>query len=262
MQHSRILTTILVAGLAGSAHNAAADINGFGNFSQFSINKADTASDPSLGPNSIRLTSAGGIESRSIFYNTPQSIGQFSASFTYRASNLPANSFGVCFVLQNSVSGAKTVASTGWQLGYGDQWGTFSRSIAVSLESVGQPSGPTYTGLYSNGTVGGGALPTAPVTFSSGNPIAVTIAYDGFLLHSTFIDKVTGASFESFFAPNIPLTVGGPNAFVGFVAGNGGTNFGSDGAEQFISDFTFTSVPAPGSAIVLGLGTLAARRRR
>lgn len=89
---------------AGTA--ARADVNGFGDFSNFTINRNDTAAVSTLTPGvppggSIQLTNTGFPERRSIFYNTPQSITQFTASFTYQSAVTTFHDIGVCFVVQN-----------------------------------------------------------------------------------------------------------------------------------------------------------------
>ncbi len=48
------------------------------------------------------------------------------------------------------------------------------------------------------------------------------ITYDGTTLTLVLTDTVTGASFTASQVINIPATVGGNSAYVGFTAGTGG----------------------------------------
>ena len=62
------------------------------------------------------------------------------------------------------------------------------------------------------------------------------ITYDGTTLTLTLTDTLTGASFTASQAINIPATVGGNTAYVGFTAGTGGLT-----AVQEILNWTYTS---------------------
>ena len=88
--------------VALAATGARANINGFGDFSNFTINQSDGVSAPviSIPAGSIKLTVAANnvTESRSIFCNTPQNISQFTASFTYQRGGTGFD-IGGCFVI-------------------------------------------------------------------------------------------------------------------------------------------------------------------
>jgi hypothetical protein len=84
--------------------------------------------------------------------------------------------------------------------------------------------GNNSTGLYTNG-----ASPTSPavtlgggVNLHSGNIFQVHMTYNGATLAMTITDTATNASFTNSWTINIPATVGGNTAFVGFTAGTGG----------------------------------------
>jgi hypothetical protein len=102
---------------------------------------------------------------------------------------------------------------------------------------------------------GGGSIATGAVDLFSGNPIQVTLTYDGAVLHQTLLDTVTLDSFEKTFDVDIPLLAGGTTAFVGFTAANN-SNASMPGVNQYISDFHFegAAVPEPSSVLLLLIG--------
>jgi len=256
-----VLTSILPA---ISAH---ADISGFGtlNAAQWSVNVADGASAPTydVGTGTLHLTNQAAGESRSIFYNARQGITQFQASFTFRATGTPTNEFGACFVLQNSGGGSHTVAAPlvsgiGTRFGYSDFFGSFGNSIAVSLQSGSLGGGSSSTAAYMNGGVGGSSQSTSPLNLFSGNPIAVTLTYNGSLLQEHAVDTVTLAQFDTTYILNIASTVGNSLAYVGLTAASQ-ANVSTD---QYFSNFQFSSVPAPAAGPLLVIGASAFGRRR
>jgi len=254
-----ILAVSLVA-FALAPTSARAAILGFGDFSGFTINKSDAASSPTLSPGKIELTNDATNESRSVFANTPQGISKFTASFTYQEIGGhadSANTVGVAFVIQNSAAGAHAVAPvgpTGPLLGFGG----IAPSLAVTLE-LGTPSA---SGLFTGGILGSGSPHTAPVNLLSGNPIDVMLIYNGgTTLSETIVDGPN--SYSTIFAlpSSLPALLGSPTAFVGFTAG--AYDFQFD--QQYVSNFTFTSVPEPSSLMLSSMGVvglLAIRFRR
>ncbi len=252
----------IIASTGGSVVHA--DIVGFGDFSGFSINQDDSASSPTISPNTIRLTNEATNESRSIFYNIPQDITQFVASFTYLETGTPTGRFGAAFVLQNSNNGPNTVAVAGasgvnTQFGYSDLFGTFQKSVAVSMEYGSLSVDSSSTARYSNGSVGGGSNLTSPLDFFSGNPIDVTLTYNGTILHESLVDTISGASFEVSYPVDIPAIVNGSTAYVGLTAS---TN-GNSATNQDFSNLQFSSVPEPTalSLLIAGAALLGRCRR-
>ena len=255
----RLLSLMLVGFMQNNSW-VKADIIGFGNFSGFTINQADSASAPTIMPGAVQITSKVFAECRSIFANTPQDISTFSASFTYRAAEgTVGGGYGAAFVLQNSGAGAHTISSTIGSVPLFGYAPAFNQSAAISLEYL---NGSVASGFYTNGLVGGGAPNTSPVNLFSGNPINVTLVYDGSILHETLVDAVTSASYDALYLMNLPAIVGGSSAYVGFTAGGSG---GGGDSNQFLSNFQFVSnVPEPSTVLLLaiGAGGLALRRRR
>lgn len=232
-----------------------ADIGGFGNFSGFTVNVNDSGNAPTVSSGTIHLINGGG-EHRSIFYNTPQNISQFTASFTYVATYAGAyyGSPGFCFVLQNSPAGASSVTAGAYAYD-----GLPGKSLAVTFES----NNYSFTsGYYTNGTIGNGSLSTSPVDLFSGDPINVTLTYDGSFLHESLLDTTTLASYGTSYLILTPFStvLGGSTAYVGLTAGNG-----SYGDDQSFSNFQFTtgSVPEPASLSLLAIpAALLLMRRR
>jgi hypothetical protein len=237
-----LFNTCILPALAGvlGPSIARADINGFGNFSSFTVNQADSGNVPTISGGTIHMTNYV-YEDRSIFYNTPQNISQFTASFTYQADDYED---GACFVLQNNAAGASAVTTGGY--GYG---GMSGKSVAIDF------AGGSVSGYGTDGSVGAGALSTSPVNFDSGDPINVTLAYNGSFLQESLLDLNTSAAFSQTFliSTPIPTALGGSTAYVGLTAGT--NQFGGD---QYFSNLQFTTspVPEPSTFVLLGVGAI------
>lgn len=243
---------LCLAGIALIASSASADIIGLTPGS-YQYNHADAGSPPVLGPDSIQLTT-GGAQRRSIFFIDRQDITGFTASFTYHAESV--GSFGnfpaLAFVLQDHSDGVNS-------LGVGrTAYEGITNSAAVSIE-YNSNAVASFSGFFTGGSIGSGSNNTAPVNAYNGNEIGVTIAYSGSLLSVVLEDLATGDVYDSgpILVGSLASTIGSSTAFVGFTATS------DTGANHFLSDFRFTSVPTPGSLAMFSLlGVSAARRRR
>ncbi|HET6251032.1 MAG TPA: Ig-like domain repeat protein, partial [Tepidisphaeraceae bacterium] len=137
------------------------------------------------------------------------------------------------FVIQNSPAGASAVgnASFGPLIGCGG----ITPSAETTLQIYGSTS--TDSGYFTNGAEPNGAPSTGSLNLASGNPIDVTITYNGSLITQSLVDTVTAASFSASYLANLPSIVGGATAYVGISAGNGS----QEAATQEISNFQFAS---------------------
>jgi len=244
-----VMTFLLMAGTSD------ADFNGFGNFSQFKINQADSGAAPllSIANDRIQLTNAGStLQARSIFNKTPQAInGPFTATFTYQmvATQDAPFGVGVMFVIQNSVEGIDALGAASSNLGYGGIGG-IDHSVALSLEL----DNGGRSGLYTDGNKGfsNGTL-TSPLSLGLGHVVNVTIEYDGSVLTETLTDSVTLASYSADYLMDIPTIVGNDYAFIGFTGSTGPDSY-IGARDQYISNVTFSTVPEISSVTMVGVG--------
>ena len=246
--------TIHSAGLSLIAAAAHADINGFNSLSGWTYNTTDAGTPPAvLGADLIHFTT-GPNNRRSLWFNTPQDITAFTASFTYRAGSISASAArqGLTFTLQNAGLSA---------LGTGLGFEGLAPSATVTIETDTGP-GLTYTGYYANGVNGGGSVPTTPVNAFGFGEIDVAITYAGSLLSVFMTDGVNSYSRPNQFVGDLSALLGSQSAFVGFTAGTSSTLGSGGGSNQFLSNFRFTSVQAPATAGLLTIGGLCGLRRR
>jgi Legume lectin domain/Chitobiase/beta-hexosaminidase C-terminal domain len=192
----------------------------------------------------LQLTNGGENEAGSAFCTTPVNITNFTTDFTFQLSDAMAD--GITFTIQNSSAGASALGPTGGGLGYGpDAPGGpagISNSVAVKYDLYNNAGeGEDSTGLYANG-----ASPTVPATdmtssgviLNSGDTMAVHITYDGANLVMSITDSSVNKTFTTSWPINIPQTIGGNTAFVGFTGGTGGLT-----ASQKIETWTFAYIP-------------------
>jgi hypothetical protein len=187
----------------------------------------------------LRLTDGGQSEASSAWFTTPVNVQSFTTDFSFQLTN--PNADGMTFAIQNV--GLTALGPAGGGLGYGAQLpgGTpgIATSVAVKFDLFqNSHEGNNSTGLYTNG-----ASPTSPaitlgggVNLHSGDVFQVHMTYDGTTLTMTITDTVTNATFTNSWAINIPATVGGNTALVGFTAGTGGQT-----ATQEIITWTYGS---------------------
>jgi hypothetical protein len=179
----------------------------------------------------LQLTDGNGPEGYVAWYNIPVNVQKFTTDFTFSNSNATADGF--TFAIQNG--GVWDIGSNGFGLGYAGM----SSSVAVKFDLYDNAGeGNDSTGIYLNG-----ASPTVPsvdmsasgVNLHSGDQMHAHITYDGTTMTVTITDTVTNASFTTSKAVNIPSTVGGNTAYVGFTAGTGALT-----AVQNILTWTYT----------------------
>ena len=193
--------------------------------------------------NTLQLSAAsGGIQDNAAWFTTPVNVQSFTTDFYFQVT--AAFGYGFTFTLQNSPAGLDALGSGGAGLGY---QGIMS-SVAVKFEffdTSGQ--GTNSTGFYVNG-----AAPTVPSIDLTGSGVNLHstssdilhahVTYDGSMLTLILTDTVTGLSFTTSKAIDIPGTVGSSLAYAGFTAS---TNPKS--ATQAILNWTYV---AAGGAVV------------
>ena len=169
--------------------------------------------------NALVLTDGNPNEARSAFFTTAVNIQQFTTNFQFQLLN--ANADGFTFTIQGNTPTA--LGSTGGDLGYHG----ILHSVAIKFDLYNNAGeGKDSTGLYING-----ARPTVPaidlsstgINLHSGDTFNALLTYDGTTLTVVITDEVTNASATQSYTVNIPSTVGGTTAYVGFTGGSGGT---------------------------------------
>jgi hypothetical protein len=181
----------------------------------------------------LRLTDGGANEASSAWWSAQVDTRTFTNDFTFQLSAGTSTADGFAFVIQNTVTTA--LGPSGGGLGYGPDNTTnpsastntpIAKSVAVKFDLFSNAGeGVNSTGLYLNG-----ASPTMPATalgggvnLHSGDIFKVHMRYDGTTLTMTITDTVnTAQTFTTSWAVNIPGTVGGNTAWVGFTGGTGG----------------------------------------
>ena len=191
----------------------------------------------------LRLTDGGGTEAATAWYNVQANVQTFTTDFSFQIT--PGSSptaDGMTFAIEaNSTS---VLGPSGGGLGYGPDTttgtGGIANSVAVKFDLYSNAGeGIDSTGIYTNG-----ASPTIPfvdltgsgIDLHSGHVFNVHMVYDGTNLTMTITDATTNAAFTHAFPINIPATVGGNSAYVGFTGGTGGLT-----AIQEIISWTYVS---------------------
>jgi fibronectin type 3 domain-containing protein len=186
-----------------------------------------------------QLTNGGFNEAGSFFSTNKVTISQFSTFFSFQLLNgTNPSADGITFCIQGV--GNTALGPTGGGLGYGGSTGGIPASVAVKFDLYNNSGeGIDSTGLYTNGApptnVGSIDLTGTGIDLHSQHVFNVAMSYDGATLHVTISDASTGASASQSYSINIPGTVGGNTAFVGFTGGTGGLT-----ATQDILTWTFT----------------------
>ena len=194
--------------------------------------------------NLLALTDGLPGELRSAFFNTPQIITNFTASFVLRAT---VGATMAAFVMQNSPSGPGAIGQAGpGCLGYCGL--SPSAAVALDVEAAGQGDALTATGFAAGGTAGNYAS-TLPLDLGAGNPVLVALSYDGAVLREHLADLNTGGTYDTNYLADLGVDVGGAStAYVGFVAATS-----PSASVQTIESFTFNPLGLIGSPPPLGV---------
>ena len=200
---------------------------GFSSGSTLSMNGSASVSGTAL-----QLTTRESSEAGSAFYTTPVNIQAFTTNFSFKLTDPVADGF--TFTIQNA--GLTALGGIGGSLGYAG----IGNSVAIKFDlfqNAGDPSNNS-AGIFVDG-----ALPIGPasidltgsgINLHSGDKMDANLTYDGTILTLTIIDLVTLASWSHPFVIDIPATVGGNAAYVGFTGATGG-----ESATQQILRWTF-----------------------
>ena len=228
--------------------SAGSSVSGFANFS-LNGNTVTGSTTPSISTDNSTLfvTDAINGEQRSAFFKTPISVtntGGFTASFTYQdtSGNGSNPADGVALVLQNDPKGTAALGGGGGALG----WAGIANSAAAAFNVYNGAAGGRGIAFNANGiiapTVNNFNGTTAGVDLSSGDPINITVTYNG-LQHTVTVAESDPTSTNNpntftytFYGVDYNAILGGTSAFVGFTGGTGGLN-----ANQQVSNFNFTS---------------------
>src|SRR5262249_53722935 len=142
---------------------------------------------------------------------------------------------GFTFVIQ-----ANAPTALGQGLG-GLGYQGIGNSVAVKFGTFQYPGDPSNssTGLVLNGAAPRGGVTTGAVLLNSQTPKRVQLTYDGTTLAETITDPLTGASFSTSFAVNIPQVIGSDLAYLGFTASTGSPGATSFWQLQDVGSWTF-----------------------
>jgi hypothetical protein len=249
-------STAVVVGLTGAPPVISFNGNGENWTLNQGANWPGSPTNPSITNDLLTLTDGTNSENSSAFFDTPQYIGGFIASFTYQeAPGTAPLADGITFCLQNSTNttygvGLNAVGGGGGDLGYAG----ITPSAALELNIYSGDHGGTG---YTFGTAGntpdsdaalGDFLSSSPVALSSGNPIQVQLYYNQGMAALTMVDAKAGNTFStSINVGDLPTIIGAPSAFVGFTGATGGLN-----AIQTVSNFVFSYTTPPSLSVAQG----------
>ncbi len=182
----------------------------------------------------LRLTDDSVYEMASVFTSQPVDVRRFQTQFTFQLANPTGG--GLTFTIQ-----AQGPTALGSSLGWG-----IDSSVAVVFNAGMLESLATDTNFISCSLAGTG------IDLSSGDVFRAGLSYDGDALSVTITDTATGAEATRVYSSvDIPGTVGGPVAYVGFTAESGSSN-GSSETSSNVLDWSYTSSAAVAGNRVAG----------
>lgn len=192
---------------------------GFSNTAGLQLNGTAVATNDTR----LQLTNGGTNQAGSVFWNAPINIQAFTTTFRFQMTAAMANGF--TFTIQNI--GPTALGGNSAGLGYQD----IAKSVAVKFNFYNyQNEGNNSTGVYTNGQPPVNPsidMSSSGVFLNSNDAIDCTISYDGTTLNMTLHDGIANKTYTM--PPqqiNIPATVGGNTAYVGFTGATGGLTAG------------------------------------
>jgi len=181
------------------------------------------------------------------FYQIPQYIGAFEASFTYEAlyAGTSPQADGATFCIQNDPRGASALGLGGGDLAYLGNTPTVPPAAgntitpSVALEFNIFPGNGVGGIGYSFNTNGGIGPVTAPGSVQLTNvPVDVTVYYANGRMALTFSNEVLGNTYSTNLnVGSIPQILGTNAAYLGFTG-----SYGGDQSLQTITNFSFVSL--------------------
>jgi hypothetical protein len=212
---------------------------------------------PSIVNDLLTLTDATNGEACSAFYNTPQYIGSFIASYIYQVQPASSVADGVTFCMQDSTNAAYGLGPTAVGNGGGDLgYNGITPSVAFEMNVYVSANGGVGILLGTNGLTADSTPqltpygPTAPVNIGSFDPIYIQLYYSESVMRVYLSDgKLT---YTTNYTCNVPATLGSDSAYIGFTAGDGAVN-----SYQTVSNFLFSyTTPAILSVARKSAGTV------
>ena len=191
----------------------------------------------------LRLTDGGSGETSSVWYTTPVNAQAFTQDFSFQLTNAVAD--GITFTIQKA--GTAAIGPGGAGLGYGASTPTGNLGIPTSVAIKFDIYNNFGEGMDSTGMYTEGASPTIPavdmsnsgIDLGNGDIYNVHMTYDGFTLTMTMTDTATYGMFTQSWQIDIPTTIGGTTAYIGFTGASGAGT-----AIQDILNWTFASPTA------------------
>jgi hypothetical protein len=186
----------------------------------------------------LRLTDGNTNRASSAFSATAVSVTRFTTAFSFQMTSATAE--GLTFTIQRA--GSTSVGANGSGLGYGG----IATSVALKFDIFSNSGeGTDSTGVFINGATPAFGSASLDMTSSglllrNGNVVQVSLNYDGTTVQQTVTDTVTHAVFTHSYAIDIPGTIGGTTAFVGFTASTGAST-----STQNMLSWSYTPLPAP-----------------
>jgi hypothetical protein len=248
-EHNTVMPTTVYVGLALTAHS-----NGNMAKAAFDHVTVTGTTGPLPAAPVARITEGGHSEAGSLFTKTRVPDAAFTTSFVLKdQATFGGGADSMSFVLQNDPNGPKALGGGGGAGGYQG----IANSIAVKFDLWTAGTHAPTTGLFVNGQSPASdntqdVAVTGGISFLSGDPIKVTLTYNGTTLTEALLDTVTGKTFTYDWLVNIPQILGGNTAYAGFTGGTGGA-----AAIQDIQSWTYQPIAVPAVASLSASLTLA-----
>ncbi len=254
---ARILSAVFTIIGALVSQVSAGPLNiGVSDFSSFApINTKGQQTGLSVDGSLLTLTDGRANTAASIFGHSRKNISAFRVAFTYQATKLGGGANGggngMALVFQNDPRGVKALGAHGDGLGYRG----IRRSVAFEINLCNGGNAPTHSLGFSQDVVTGALPPgdhqginlraygatgrydsTGAVNLRSGDPIRIRLTYNGMTLQARLKDEISQRMFVWKKTLDIPLAMGGDDAYLGFTGSSGAAT-----ATQTVRDFSFQS---------------------